>query len=379
MTVRAGYSVMYNASVYNQFASSLASQPPWAQAQTRQSTGAQLLTLQDGFPATSPNTLRNTIAIDPDYTLAYAQLWNLSVETPLFRNAPFAVTYTGTKGTHLDMLLGFSGSNNLNPLVSAQSSAIQDAQGFTYNTSGANSIFHALQMRIQGRASRAMRFGAAYTLGKSVDNASSIGGGQQVIAQNIQDLRAERGLSSFDVRHQFRTNYSYDLPFGERRRFARAGWAATLLGDWSLTSTLNLRSGSPFTARVFDSACQILPGVYSERADQIGNPSLPASQRTAQQFFNTAAFSVPSGSCIGGAARNTITGPGSFTMNLQLAKNIRLGRDGQRRMEIRWEVNNLTNTPNFTGLSTVVNSSTFGRVTGAAGMRTMTIRTRVNF
>ena len=48
-------------------------------------------------------------------------------------------------------------------------------------------------------------------------------------------------------------------------------------------------------------------------------------------------------------------------------------------MDIRWEVNNLTNTPNFTGLSTVVNSATFGRVTGAAGMRSMTIRARVNF
>jgi hypothetical protein len=66
-------------------------------------------------------------------------------------------------------------------------------------------------------------------------------------------------------------------------------------------------------------------------------------------------------------------------MNLQMAKNLRLGRDGQRRMEIRWEVNNLTNTPNFTGLSTVVNSATFGRVTGVSGMRSMTIRTRVNF
>jgi hypothetical protein len=140
-----------------------------------------------------------------------------------------------------------------------------------------------------------------------------------------------------------------------------------------------MRSGTPFTARVFDSACQILPGVYSQRADQISDPFLPADQRTPQQYFNTAAFAVPAGDCIGSAARTTITGPGSFLMNLEVAKNIRLGRDGQRRMEIRWEVDNLTNTPNFTGLSTVVNSATFGRVTGASGMRSMSIRTRVNF
>jgi len=379
MTVRAGYSLMYNASVYNQFASSMASQPPWAQAQTRLSSATQVLTLQNGFPATAPNTLLNTIAINPDYKLGSAQIWNLSVETTLVRNAPFTVTYTGTKGTHLGMLLGFSGSSNLNPLSTGQATAIQNAQGFTYNTSGANSIFHALQVRMQGRVSRALRFGGAYTFGKSIDNASSIGGGQQVIAQNSQDLRAERGLSSFDVRHQFRANYSYELPFGERRRFARTGRAAALLGDWQLSGTLTLRTGTPFTARVFDSACQILPGVYSERADQIGDPSLPADLRTTQQFFNTPAFSIPTGDCTGSSARNTITGPGAFTMNLEVAKNLRLGRDGQRRLEIRWEVNNLTNTPNFTGLSTVVNSSTFGRVLGASSMRTMQIRTRVNF
>jgi hypothetical protein len=224
-----------------------------------------------------------------------------------------------------------------------------------------------------------MRFRTAYTLVKFVDNVSSVGGGNQSIAQNSQNLDAERGLSSFDVRHQFRANFTYDLPFGERQRFARAGLKNTLFGDWTVTSTANMRSGTPFTARVFDSACQILPGVYSERANQIGDPSLPSGQRTVQEYFNTAAFAVPTSGCAGDAARNTIIGPGSFTLNLDLAKNIRLGRDGQRRMDIHWQVNNLTNTPNLTGLSTVVNSSTFGRVTGAAGMRTMTINTRINF
>jgi hypothetical protein len=374
LVVRAGYSVMYNGAAYNRFASSMASQPPWAQAQTLSSDATQVLTLQNGFPAASANTLRNTIAIDPNYKLAYAQVWNVSADTTLIRTLPIGVTYTGTRGTHLDTLLGFSGSS-----IFASSAAIQNAQGFTYNTSGGNSIFHAVQFRMQGRASRYMRFGANYTLGKSVDNASSIGGGQQVIAQDSANLAAEHGYSSFDVRHQFRANYSYDLPFGERRRFARTGWTNTLLGDWSLTSTLNIRSGLPFTARVFDSACQILPGVYSERANQISDPSLPSDLRTVQQFFNTAAFVLPGTGCTGSAERNTIRGPGSFTLGMSLGKNLHLDRDGQRNLNIRWEVNNLTNTPNFTGLSTVVNSSTFGRVTGAAGMRSMTIRARVNF
>jgi len=106
---------------------------------------------------------------------------------------------------------------------------------------------------------------------------------------------------------------------------------------------------------------------------------LPAGEQTPLHFFNTAAFTVPVGTCTGSAARNTIIGPGGFTWNAQLAKTIAFGRDQNYRLDLRWEVNNLTNTPTFVGLSTVVNSSSFGRVLGAAGMRSMSFTTRVNF
>jgi hypothetical protein len=371
MTVRGGYSVMYNGAVYNRFGSSMASQPPFAQAETLQASATQVLTLQNGFPVSSPNTLRNTIAIDPNYQLAYAQIWTLSVDTTMTRGIIVGATYTGTKGTHLDTLLGFSASS-----IVAGTSGI-NAQGFTYDTAAGNSIYNALRLRMIGRASRNLRFGLNYAFSKSIDDASSIGGGQQVIAQNTFDLAGERGLSTFDMRHQFNANYSYDLPFGERRSLARSGWSNSVLGDMTILGTFNAHTGTPFSPRVFDPACQIIPGVYSERANLIGNPSL--SSGTVQQFFNTAAFAVPTGTCIGDAGRNIIEGPGTFTMGMSLSKNIRLDRDGQRRLTIRWDVTNLTNNPNFTGLSTVVNSATFGRVTGVASMRTMAFHARVNF
>jgi outer membrane receptor for Fe3+-dicitrate len=88
---------------------------------------------------------------------------------------------------------------------------------------------------------------------------------------------------------------------------------------------------------------------------------------------------VPATGQFVGAARNTIIGPGMFTWNAQIAKTFDFGKDGQHRLDLRWEITNLTNTPNFTGLSTVVNSTTFGRVLGAAGMRSMNVTTRFNF
>jgi hypothetical protein len=64
---------------------------------------------------------------------------------------------------------------------------------------------------------------------------------------------------------------------------------------------------------------------------------------------------------------------------LQMAKTFSFGKDQNHRMDLRWEITNLTNTPRFVGLSTLVGSSTFGRVNGGAGNRTMDVVMRVNF
>ncbi len=106
---------------------------------------------------------------------------------------------------------------------------------------------------------------------------------------------------------------------------------------------------------------------------------MPAGERTPLDFFNTACFVVPPAGQYGDAARNTIIGPGSFVWNLQMAKWFPFGNDNNHRVDVRWEMTNLTNTPNFNGLSTLVGSSTFGRITGAGGMRTMDVVTRFNW
>jgi hypothetical protein len=68
-----------------------------------------------------------------------------------------------------------------------------------------------------------------------------------------------------------------------------------------------------------------------------------------------------------------------FTWSAQFAKTIPFGRDHQHRVDFRWEIKNLTNTPNLTGLSTLVNSVTFGQVSGAGAMRAMDIVMRFTF
>jgi len=370
MTIRAGYSMFYVESYLNTLASEMANQPPFATANTLSTqTGgaAPSLTLQTNLSQASAGTLTNTVAVNPNYQVPYAMIWNASIEYTLPYNMFTEIMYTGTRGVHLDELLGFGPTNTTT-----------NAAGFTYDTAGAFSNFNALQLRLQKRMSHGLMFMARYTYSKSLDDASTIGGGGQTVIQNNADPRGDYGLSSFDTRHQFQGNFTYQLPFGERQRFARKGWEKNIFGAWRWNSTFAAHTGTPFTVRVFskDPSCQNIPGVNSERADQTGISTL--ANPSVQQWFNTAAFTAPAG-CFGGAARNSVTGPGAFTINSGLTKTIQFGRDGLRRLDFSWNTTNLLNRVNYSGLSTVLGSTTFGQITGAAAMRTMQFTARVNF
>jgi hypothetical protein len=377
MTIRAGYGMFYVESYLNTLASEMANQPPFAVASTLATlSGASptLLTLQNGFPsgALSSSTVTNTVAVNPNYQVPYAMIWNTSIEYNLARRMFLEVMYTGTRGVHLDELLGYS-------LVNAGgANTTQNAAGFTYDTSGAFSNFNALQVRLQKRMSRGLMFMARYTFSKSLDDASTIGGGGQTVLQNNADPRGDYGLSSFNMRHQFLGNFSYQLPFGDGQRFAARGWKKSVFGAWRANGSFTAHSGTPYTVRVFskNQACQNVPGVNSERADQNGNSAL--ANPTVQRWFNTSAFGVPAG-CFGDAPRNSVIGPGAFTINSGLSKTIQFGHDGLRHLDLSWNTNNLLNHVNYSGLSTVLGSTTFGQVTVAGALRSMSFTTRVNF
>ena len=369
LTLRAGYSMFYVESYLNTLSSEMANQPPFATANTltTQTVASPPLSFGTNLSTALPATLTNTVAVNPNYQVPYAMIWNASIQYDLARGTFVEAMYTGTRGVHLDELLGF-GPTNLTA----------NAAGFTYDTTGAFSNFNALQLRVQKRMSHGVMFMARYTYSKSLDDASNIGGGGQTVIQNNADPRADYGLSSFNMTHQFLGNFVYQLPFGERERFARKGWEKQVFGAWRLNGSFTAHSGTPFTVRVFskDPSCQNVPGVNSERADQLGSAAL--ANPTIQEWFNTAVFSAPA-ACFGDAPRNSVIGPGAFTINSGLSKTFQFGRDGLRRLDFSWNANNLFNRVNYSGLSTVLGSSTFGQITGAAGMRTMQFRMRVNF
>jgi len=381
---RAGYGLFYNPSVYPAMAGQLVGQPPFAVSQYLLTSTEAPLTLQKGFPENPDVTILNTYAIDPVYRIGYVHQWNLNVQTRLFNLYALEVGYVGSKGTRLDILRSPNRApSNSSPGNTEENRAIANAGNFLYQSSGANSIMHGLQLRLTRRFSRGVRLEGSYNLSKSIDNASGIGGGALVVVQDDHNIAAERALSGFDQRHRLQANFSLDLPFGQRRRFlAGVGpLAGNLVSGWSLNGSLQLNSGTPLTARILGNiANNSGTGSYaSERPDASGlGVSLPGSERSTLHYFNTSAFIIPPPGAFGNAGRNTIPGPGTSLLNLTLRKSFRLD-DNNRRIDFQWQVTNALNHPNFAGLGTTVNALNFGRVTGVRSMRQMEFQLRISF
>jgi trimeric autotransporter adhesin len=378
--IRGGYSIFYNEAIYNTLAQQyLEYEPPFATSENLITSGSQVLTLQNGFPSIGKVT--NKGGVNPFYKDGYAQLWTLGTETSFSQNWILDLTYTGTKGTNLDLLRAPNraplGTSPLNTQVSFQ---IPDANSFYYDQSGANSIYNALQVRLVHRFTKGVSLQAFYTFAKSLDNASTIGGSAPVVVQQDGNFAAERGLSSFDVRHQVRLFSVYELPFGEHHRHGNHGWAVHVLSNWRLQNIVTWQTGTPYTAYLGGTAADNGTGAsFSLRAEQIGDPNLGICGGAPLSFFSTAAFTTPAPTAYGNERRGSVEGPCKFSWNSSLAKSFRFGPQERHHLDIRWEVQNLANTPSFSGLATTLGSSSFGRVTSAAAMRTMDVMVRYNF
>jgi hypothetical protein len=237
---------------------------------------------------------------------------------------------------------------------------------------------HAFSVRFRKRPTKGVGGGITYTFSKSMDDASSIGGGGAVVAQDDQNLDAEWGLSSFDERHRLSGDLSIELPFGPNRPWLNGeGFWGYVFGGWSWTTNVAVGSGTPLTARLLSNSADVARGTNGTlRADYNGAP-ISIENPTQTQYFNTAAFSVPAAGTYGNAARNTIPGPGSYNINMALAKNFRL--PSARMINLRIQANNVFNLPVWGGVDSVLNSPTFGQVTSVRPMRSVQVLARVSF
>jgi hypothetical protein len=367
--LRGGYGINYTVGQYATFASTmarqpmvnqLASQPAFVNEQTNEAANAGDITLSKGFGA--PETIGN-YALDPHYHLPYVQAWNLDVQKTLPWGVVLNAGYNGSKGSDLD--------------ITSAPRPTSTSHIFNYEQSGAFSRFNAGTLRVNKRLSNGIALGANYQYSHSIDDAGSVGGTSTVVAQNWQDLAAEEGNSSFDVRHKVTGTYLYELPFGKDKFWVTSGVGSHILEGFSISGSFTFATGTPLTPSYQAASQDVARGTAgSLRPDRAQGVSLTAGAGSQKEWFNTAAFVKPAGA-FGTASRNSITGPGTIQNNMSLAKTMQLG--DTRSLEFRATANNVFNTVQYSGVDTNVASPTFGQVISAGSMRAFQFTARFRF
>jgi hypothetical protein len=250
--------------------------------------------------------------------------------------------------------------------------------------SRANSNYRSLQARLQQRLSDGLGLLVSYTWSKSIDDASNFfpSAGDPNYPQNSYDFRAERGRSNFDVRHRLAVSYIYDLPFGKGRKYlADGGGMSTLLTGWQTAGIVTAQTGRPFTValiREFDNSgtgFSALGFGANDRPNLVGDPRL--AQGTPERWFSTTAFAFPAPGTFGNAGRNIVDGPGYQSVNASLIKNTALTESVN--LQLRGEVFNLFNHPNFNLPDNFLGSPTFGQITSARDPRHIQLGVKLLF
>lgn len=402
--VRGGYGINYNTGAYQAIAQQLAFQPPFSTAETNIQTAPGALTLQSGFPAPSSSEITNSYAINPNYRFGYVQIRNLDIQHQIRPTLLLNIDYTGTKGTNLDVLE--APNRTITPTGIAI--RIPAVQAFTYENSLADSEANAGSVRLRKRLAKGFSAGGLYTFSKSIDDASSIGGGAtsaasapglgaggtgaagataaasagsgaNTVAQNPFDVAAERGLSSFNQTHRFTGDYLWELPFGHDRRWLTGNNPLrAIFGDWLWTGDWTIASGLPCTPHYVNSANELNGGTDNTlRPNLVRGEPIQISDPSLGGWFNTLAFAAPPPGQYGNARRNSIIGPPTHVFDMAITKVIPVKES--RTLELRAQATNVFNIPNYTSIDTSVTSPTFGRVTAVGAMRQITMTARFRF
>jgi hypothetical protein len=369
LVIRAGYGIYRNTNVYQSIATLLAAQPPFSTAFNIASSPSHALTLADGFtPSSATFNTFNTFAIGPDFRVASAHTWQVSVQRDLPGQLTLLGTYLGTRGTNLmqQVLPNTYPAGAENPCPACPA-------GFRYLMSNGRSMRHSGQIQVRRRLSAGFTAATEYTLAKSMDDAASFGGATLdggALVQNWRDPQAEYARSSFDQRHLLTASVDYTTGSGISGGTLLDGWAGRLVKDWTLAARFSTGSGLPLTP-VYFAAVGGTGIIGSLRPDLTGIANDPPDGA----YANRDAFAAPAPGQWGNAPRNSITGTRTFSLDASVARTFRVNN----RLNLDWRIDatNVLNRVTYAAVNALITSPQFGLPNRTNEMRK--IRTSLRF
>lgn len=376
--VRGSYGIYYNQSALAPSEGLYFSDPYFHLDFFFPAQGLPPLTLYDPFPANYPiPSPQSGFTFQRDLETPYLQHFSVGVQRQLGASRSVEAAYVGSRGSSL-----ITGRDLNQPRPSSMSPNLRPNFFFgdiTILESAGQSEYNSLQLKFEQRSAKGVSVLAAYTLGKSEDDASGFfpSAGDPNYPQDSLNRAAEWGRSSFDVRHRLSVGFAWDVPFDD----SRDGVLGALLADWQVSGVVTLQSGRPFTVALLQEIDNSNTGRANlgfgnnDRPNVVGDPVL--SDPTAEKWFDTTAFVFPAYGTFGNSGRNTVDGPGYQNVNLAVMKRLPLG--ARSKLQLRLEAFNLFNHTNFNQPDNFLGSPTFGQILSAQSPRRVQLGAKVLF
>ena len=287
-------------------------------------------------------------------------IYNVNVQQELWGRTALTLGYAGSRGRHLLR----SGDVNLaqptgttadgRPFIAMGTPRMNTAfSTIELKSSDGESWYNALIVDVRRRFAQGLSVQSSYTLSKSEDTtqastffSDATNGTTSALPEFIPDYN--KGLSDFDVRHNWVLNFTWALP-GK----GMTGTAGAIAGGWSLSGIWTMRSGNPLTVFVTTNRSRSQwnpsrgPGIGQDRPDYApGYGPDNAVLGRPDQWFDPNAFVLQPAGTFGNTGRGDFTGPNLRTLDVALTKTAGWGAGGGR-VELRIEVFNVLNRANF--------------------------------
>jgi hypothetical protein len=359
---------------------------------------------------------QGVFAVDGTLGSGYVQQWNASVQRELSSSLSVEVAYVGSKITHVgipdtnlnqltveQLAIGaplqqtvpnpFFGvvprSSSLGDPTITRAQLLKPYPQYTtvslYRNNVGTTEYRGLTAKLEQRLSRGLSYLVSYTRSRLMDDASSVfdasiltGPVANYPVADSFDRRRERDVSTGDIPHVFVASAVWDIPWGSGRSRRAHGVLGAVANDWTLAVVVTRQSGIP-VAVAQQTNFNAFAGFGTQRPNLVGDPELPADQRTPLRWFDTSAFAVAPVFTLGSASRNPVRGPGYRNVDLAISRRIPLPMRSGTALELRAEAFNLLNTPAFANPGAILGTATFGVISAAGDPRVLQLAAKFLF
>jgi hypothetical protein len=307
-----------------------------------------------------------TVTWPERFRRGYFQSFNFTIERELAAGINLTTSFVATRAirqtARRNINYAYPGGATQGRVLARRWGRTADVTMYTpFNTSN----YNGWQNQIRRQLGNGGMFGLSYTWSKALSFADNNDSG---LTWNIPEMwDRNRAPASFDRTHNLQLYGVYSLPFGRGQKYAHAGLASHLIGNWQVNGIFSKLTGTPFTVGTAGTSLDA-PG-NTQTADQVKpEVRILGGIGRGRSFFDPTAFAPVTAVRFGNSGRNILRGPGLTNLDASIFRDFALTE--RFKLQFRAEAFNISNSPAFNNPGATASSATrnaAGEITNLGG------------